>query len=71
MIDIRIRMVLMGCAGFIGGLLLGRLPGYAAAGVLLMGVGWAVHQLISVNRDIRRIKAMIQDIELDMLRDDG
>lgn len=69
MIDIRIRLVLMGCAGFIGGLLLARLPWWAAAGVLLMLVGWAIHQLLDVNKDIRRIKAMIRDIELEMQGD--
>jgi hypothetical protein len=63
---LKVRLVLMGCAGFVVGLLLARLPWWAAV-VVLIGAGtWAAVQLVSVERDLRRIRAELAVIEQEI-----
>lgn len=60
---LKVRLVLMGCAGFAIGCLLARLPWWAAV-IVLVGAGtWAAVQLISVSRDLRRLRAELTEIE--------
>ena len=60
---LKVRLVLMGCAGFAVGCLLARLPWWAAVTVLVGAGTWAAVQLVSVHRDLRRLKDELAVLE--------
>ena len=68
MMPLKLRLVFMALAGFGVGTLLAHLPWWAAVTVLVLGIGWAVWMLVSVQRDLKRIQ---DELETWALREQG
>lgn len=66
---LKLRLAIAANLGFVLGLLMNRLPFWAAMVLLAGGAVWAFAQVISVQRDLNRLKAELENIE-DHLRED-
>lgn len=70
-LTLKLRLVLAGCAGFGMGLLLNRLPFWAAMVVLAGAAIWAFATLASVQRDLNRLKRDLAEFEEQMNHEAG